>query len=243
MKDNMTWHIPFKGRNHSGTFNCNFLWQKDNVYVMDNHRLALWCWLRHIRGESKIEILHIDQHYDCRLSCHDQWLAAVPINLEELSLSEYINYTWQGAHGESPLFRFDNYLSLFLDKYREKISSLYISSHKDGDFPNFNGKEFNLFESLGYINARCSGINSIKCIINIDLDYFTETGFGEPFIVVTDEYIAKLSEILKTGLDKKQILCLTLALSPEFVGSWDMAESLFEKINNVMDLGFEFPQK
>ena len=243
MEEKEKWHIPFRGRGHSGCFICNFLWQKGSVYVMDNHRLAMWCWLQKIKNEEKIDLLHIDQHYDCIASRHEQWLSSAPDKIEELTLTEYVEFPWEGNYEICPLFRSDNYLSIFLEKYKERISSFYVATHKDGDLPKFVYKEFNLFESLGYLNARCSGINAIKCIINIDLDYFTKTGFGDPFVVVSNEYIDTLCGILKTGLESKSILCLTFALSPEFVGSWEMSEKLFNKISEELGLGFMLPDE
>ena len=49
------WLVPFKGRNRSLSFDQNFLWRKDNIFIMDNHRAALWCWLQHMspEGENK----------------------------------------------------------------------------------------------------------------------------------------------------------------------------------------------
>ena len=42
------WLVPFKGRNTSGIYEQNFLWRDGAVYVMDNHRAALWCWIQHL---------------------------------------------------------------------------------------------------------------------------------------------------------------------------------------------------
>jgi len=55
-----SWLIPFEQRGYSGIFECNFLWQWGNVYVMDNHRLSLWCWLRQLDSASMVDILHMD---------------------------------------------------------------------------------------------------------------------------------------------------------------------------------------
>ena len=84
---------PFE-RGHSGTFDCNLLWQSENVYVMDNHRLALWCWMQHIE-EEQYDIVHIDEHYDCLSFCHDSWSKEYPKNLKELSLDAYMSYPWK----------------------------------------------------------------------------------------------------------------------------------------------------
>ena len=45
------------------------LWQNGNVYVMDNHRDAAWCWLQQCKTEELYNFMHIDQHYDL-LDCY-----------------------------------------------------------------------------------------------------------------------------------------------------------------------------
>jgi hypothetical protein len=58
------WIIPFKGRNASGPTEVNFLYQMENVFFMDNHRTASWCWENSISECSNIALIHIDAHYD-----------------------------------------------------------------------------------------------------------------------------------------------------------------------------------
>lgn len=41
------------------------------------------------------------------------------------------------------------------------------------------------------------------------------------------------------GICTKWIQCLTIALSPESTGSWDLAEELILKISKNMDIGFK----
>lgn len=56
--------VPFKGRNQTSMFGVNVLWRERNVYIMDNHRCALWCWLQEIPGEDRLSVFHVDAHYD-----------------------------------------------------------------------------------------------------------------------------------------------------------------------------------
>jgi len=56
------WLVDFKGRKSSGVYNQNFLWRSGSVYVMDNHRAAMWCWLQHVDPNHPHAILHIDRH-------------------------------------------------------------------------------------------------------------------------------------------------------------------------------------
>lgn len=44
---------------------CHF--EKQNIYIMDNHRLALWCWINEIdkKDYGKYALIHIDDYFDC----------------------------------------------------------------------------------------------------------------------------------------------------------------------------------
>ena len=46
-----------------------------SVYAMDNHRAAMWCWLRQLIRASHI-LFHMDRHYDCLRM--DEWLENCP---------------------------------------------------------------------------------------------------------------------------------------------------------------------
>lgn len=170
MNENEEWLIPFRGREYSGTFECNFLWKCENVYVMDNHRLALWCWLRHLDVSESVDLMHIDQHYDCLMSQHKKWVEALPPNISKLSLEQYQKFSYMGDEGSLfRLFRFDSYLSLFMARYGSQIDTAFLSTHSDGDKPEFDVIEFSMPESMGYLNARCSALSKVKTILNIDI--------------------------------------------------------------------------
>ena len=116
------WLIPFKGRNFSGCYTQNFLWKKDNVYIMDNHRAALWCWFQHISADEKINLLHIDKHTDTLQSRLKEWVNACP-DLWTIKLEEYLSFIHEKDAGQDvPLFRWDNYGSIFLEKYGDLVN-------------------------------------------------------------------------------------------------------------------------
>ena len=58
------WLLPWKERGASGALKDNFLWRSERLYVMDNHRLALWCWFQHIEEWHNWTYVHIDRHFD-----------------------------------------------------------------------------------------------------------------------------------------------------------------------------------
>jgi virulence-associated protein VapD len=131
------WLVPFRGRNDSGVYNQNFLWRCGSVYVMDNHRAAMWCWLQHVDPDQPHSLFHMDRHYDCLPS--PEWLENCPEDIRRLSINEYLNFDYalsDFGHGErAQLFRWDNYLSIYLARYGNSISPLVMYTHGDGTSP------------------------------------------------------------------------------------------------------------
>lgn len=233
-----TWLVPFHGREYSGAFHDNFLWVQENVYVMDNHRLALWCWLRHLRVNERVDFIHIDEHYDCYGACHAEWVQALPQDIAALSLNDYRKFPWNGRFRSCPLFRFDNYLSLFLERYGELVEQRLFFTRRVGDRPAARVTEIDFVDLLSWLHLVCSEGCSRRVLINIDLDYFVESGFGPAFRIVTSEYLEALGRILRGGLKNNSIACLTVALSPEFCKSWKLSEELASLLLKPMGLGF-----
>ncbi len=123
----MTWIIPFKGRGLSGPVNQNFLYQEKNVYVMDNHRAALWCWLRHIKENSNLDgLFHIDRHFDALQGDIDSWIRQSSC-IKDLDIHAYLLKEDKDCGEKSVLlYRWDNYLSIFLALYGSKVSNCYF---------------------------------------------------------------------------------------------------------------------
>lgn len=44
--------------------NLVFLWKTNNVYVMDNHLAAAWCWMQECDADTRYNFMHIDKHND-----------------------------------------------------------------------------------------------------------------------------------------------------------------------------------
>jgi hypothetical protein len=130
------WLIPFQGRNDSGTFKLNFLWHQSNVYIMDNHRAALWCWFQHFSPDTKVSLFHIDRHSDTLSSNIDRWVELCP-NIWEINIEQYLSLKDDDNDlGTKPsLFRWDNYLSIFFQKYRDNLNECYFLTHGKGDKP------------------------------------------------------------------------------------------------------------
>jgi UPF0489 domain len=136
------WLIPFKGRNDSGIYNQNFLWRHGSIYVMDNHRAALWCWLKELNLKAPHSFFHIDRHFDCLGSSANEWLAHLPPSWN-LTIQEYLNHSYEDEEvGKSLLFRWDNYVSIYLAVFKEAVRRCYFATHGDGAKPEFSASLF-----------------------------------------------------------------------------------------------------
>ncbi len=165
--------VPFQGRNDSGVDRQNFLWRHGSIYVMDNHRAAMWCWLQHIDPCQPHSLFHMDRHYDCLPS--PEWLENCP-EIRRLSINEYLNFDYAFndefiREQRMPLFRWDNYLSIYLTRYQRSIGSLIMYTHDDGAGPQQTFDPGNIWS--GSRANPLSGFQAVALwIFNLDLDYF-----------------------------------------------------------------------
>ena len=227
--------IPFKGENYSGTIEQNLLWKDklNNIYIMDNHRAALWCWMQEIEVDKNIKYFHLDRHYDCRNGDLENWISLCP-DLGSLSIHDYLNL--MDSH-EYVLFKYDNYGAIFLEKYKNIIEHSLFFTYKEGDIPRTESiQEENaslLHENLEYWTEDGAWI------FNIDLDYFFYKENDNYSLMYSNEFIYSFFLIVKKKLDKKEIKVLTIALSPEFCGGWKNAKKVCDIATSALDISFE----
>jgi hypothetical protein len=176
--------VPFKGRNLSGYFEQNFLWRQDSIYVMDNHRAALWCWLQHLKPDTPHSLFHIDRHYDTLKP--DRWLPHLPSSWT-MSIDQYLNYSYEDDESDELFFRFDNYLSIYFDQFGRHLKSVQLATHHDGESPDNQN-----YDDIAPWELPFCILDSEQApwIMNIDLDYFfcddSDDGL-QPFM--SDKYI------------------------------------------------------
>lgn len=125
------WIIPFRGRGRSGAYGVNFLWQRGNVYVMDNHRLALWCWLREMDLNRKCNFIHIDRHFDARPTGREDY-SGFARRLRGMEVSEYLNYQ---SDRNLPLISWDTYVDFFITHWGHLVDDWYFVTQSDGAPP------------------------------------------------------------------------------------------------------------
>ena len=121
------WIIPFQGRNASLAHNQNLLWKTNNIYIMDNHRAALWCWLQEINKSKKYNVFHLDKHSDMGL-VNDKIIDYIP-HMSSKTITEYLELSFEGIGNKKfPIISWDNYLTIFLKYFTKNISELLLCS-------------------------------------------------------------------------------------------------------------------
>jgi hypothetical protein len=236
------WLVPFQGRNYSGVYNQNFVWQYENIYIMDNHRGALWCWVQHIRSNESVSLIHIDRHTDTLYSQIESWLEKCP-DLWNIGLDDYLTFIHQrNLNLNLLLFRWDNYMSIFLEKHGCLIETCIFATHKEGDEPKHRRlQQYDPWDLPG--NFEYWLIESkTPWICNIDLDYFVYPSGGSEYArFFSEDYFLQLFTGVKQQLRTGNIKVLTICLSPECCGGWEMSESLCSRACEILELDFKLP--
>ena len=220
----MSFLIPLVNRGDSAAAQDNVLWNEGPVYVMDNHRLALWCWFQKIDKTKRYNLIHIDAHPDMSESA----LKYFKHDLYAMNLDEY-REAWQ-KDINMPLFRWDNYIEVFLRKYPELVGKTVSATHHLGSSKELS-EEVRAYDLVKYLNGLFSGeryVNELPWIVNLDLDYFFSAA-PEKIQLFGDEFIEGVNRAIRLGLENGMIEVLTISLSPECCGSWEKAESMLLK--------------
>ncbi|AJC44786.1 hypothetical protein SB85_02410 [Xanthomonas sacchari] len=237
------WLVPFQGRHQSGATTQNFLWRQGNVYIMDNHRAALWCWLQEAGPEESIGLLHIDEHFDTLYSRIDEWLEHLP-ELRGLTISQYLALEYFPERSAVPLVRWDNYLSVYLERYAHQVKRSLFATHGVGDKPRVS--------VAMHVESRTLPGNLLyylqeapeRWIVNVDLDYFfCNDEAGNRCLMFSPEYIASVFLAIRAHLDAGKVACLTLCLTPDegYTGGWAPAEAPCQTACQILGVPFSLP--
>lgn len=242
----MEYIIEYKGPNASWERDMNILGKEGNIYIMDNHVAALWCWLQEIDTNEKYNVLHIDAHYDTMYSRIDTWLSHLPENLRSLDIYDYLSLKFYDREFRDgyEIMRWDNYFPIFHRLFEGNINSYHFFTHNDGTlFEEMKDRlsEYSipgLFNLIDYIFDKATS-GDYQWIVNIDLDYFfqkiVDTDITLRFI--SEEAIGFFIDRIKVYLSSGRIKVMTIAMSPECCGSWENAIDLMKFFADR--LGFE----
>lgn len=234
------WHVAFTERKTSGAHHQNFLVQYDDVYVMDNHRAAYWCWLRHCDVSKPFNLIHIDRHNDTLTSNLEAWDKVLP-PVSTLSIQDYLDLEFHRPvpFGPHPLIRWDNYLSLFLLRESGNLSRFVNATHGDGDAPNVEPSSSPELHALPGAVRCLADIDPAPWICNIDLDYFfysvDQNVVGR---LVADDYLQSMIESVQEHRESGGIKVTTICLSPECCGGWEPAEDIAHEVCSMLGVPF-----
>lgn len=232
------WIIDFQGRNHSTAINLNFLWKEQNIFIMDNHRAALWCWCESLKKNPDVGLFHVDRHYDALFSDKD-YVHFPHKEFHSLSIEEYLSCGYDNDFfAVTPLFRWDNYLGLFIEKYRKQVKEWAFATHGKGSAPkNIRYAAYEPWEfpaTFGELKG--------KWIFNLDLDYFFgRMSSGKMEKMFTDVYIIDFAKSLRACIDSGVVVALTVSLSPECAGGWKGTESVLQLVTKGLGIDFSLP--
>lgn len=234
----MNWLVPFKGRNSSGAYDQNFLYQNKNVFVMDNHRSAMWCWLSHFSFEiNNLSVFHLDRHSDAVSGNIERWRDQFlgELNSTQMDINTYLELMDAG-YPSANLITWDNYLSIFLDIYSDNIRCC-LSSYYQGD--ELNHREvttifpWEIPENLDY------WLRAGQWVVNIDLDYFFHEVNDDYKCMYSQVYIHDLFNKVAEVAKRKEEIVVTIAFSPECCGSWENAERIWEIAETYLQTGMQ----
>lgn len=229
------WIVPFKGRLPSCSSHQNFIAKIDNIYVMDNHRAALWCWLQELDSNSKVGFIHIDMHWDCVDTVSPTIWRDLEKKPKEMTIEEYLGAVHPGEPESIKLFRWDNYIPPFFHFYSNVVERSYAACHGVGTSFPFNEeiRPHNLLQGLE--NILESG-NHKRWIVNLDCDYFFSC--GKSGLLFHPEVIKGVAKQLANLKNSGQLAVMTIALSPECCGTWKEAEEVTKIFTDELGLDF-----
>jgi len=238
------WIIEFNGRNRTGVYGQNLLWRSGNLFVMDNHRAAAWCWSQLIPGTCDHLLVHIDRHNDTLQSQLQEWIAALPQGIPS-AIDDYLLASYQlSTEDPSLLFRWDNYLSIYLALRGQHVREVILATHGEGDRPNHgNVTALDPEALLQTLEARISGAG-LPTILNLDLDYFFGLdNDGRAIRVLDDRYVDSLTSVI-ARLDQAghfPIITIALTATDSLTGGWGPVEELVNRMCGVLGHAFELP--
>lgn len=215
--------IELISKGESSSHTDNVLWNKDKVYVMDNHRLALWCWFQKINKTKRYNLFHIDAHPDLNTNGVSEFRD----DLFSMKLSDYRQRMQTDIN--LPLFRWDNYIEIFLEHYPQNIAHTISATHHLGSNKTLSEdvRVYDLLKRVNSIFFEKSYINEHPWIMNLDLDYLYSAS-PEKELLFSEDFLKGLASAINHGLSNGMIEVFTISLSPECCGGWEKAKRVLK---------------
>ncbi len=216
-----------------------FLYKENNIYIMDNHRSAAWCWLQHIPKNNN-GLIHIDAHNDALDNDYliDKLISSNKIDLAILSFEDYLNIKLERTN-DTPLhlFRWDNFIATTAYAVPKIFSKIYFSVQENGGTIS---KHLSV-EQIDFKKLISNDGNSIfngieNWILDIDIDFVFDqnsTPFGRLY---NDKHLEGLADFINANSDKFKVI--TIALSPTCCDGWGNSTNAAKVLTDALGISF-----
>lgn len=222
------------GFGYSGCYNVNLVHKHSNLYVMDNHGAALWCWLQEINLSDRYNFIHIDTHYDTLAVNMEARINSSKNKFKEPNIEDFFNLKHELSGEIYQTIRWDNYIPIFNEIYGDIIENYLFYTHRHGTTGiNFCKKnkiqEFQphtIFENLSYTILE----DDYDFIFNLDIDYFFLKYNDRYFQVFSDESIDIIFDQIAEVYFANRLKVITVALSPDCCGGWENSLRIYNRL-------------
>lgn len=226
-----------RGRNESKSINLNYLAKTGNVYIMDNHLAAFWCWTQELDPAKDYSLTHIDAHHDmCPSTVKETFHLYKNLDFKSLDINSCINLKVNTHQA----IRWDNYIEMYLAFNPWTIKHIsFITPQKlprkyrylkQRSIKSWVNKELSIQEEVELEHPR----DNFK-VLNLDIDVlFKELAGNRIKKLLSDREL----EIMGNRLNKmiRNSAVTTIALSPECCGGWQSSIDMFNKLNVYLDI-------
>ena len=169
-----SWLIPWTTRGPSGPVADSLLWHHDRLYVMDNHRLALWCWWQHLKESARWTFVHVDRHYDALWLRFNPWREGTTAE-HHSSLDAFRTARIVDGTDSLELYRWDTLVSAFWSLHAGVIAEVIFATADEGEDPRIPDsthlQPWSLPNDLAFL-ADPNQEGAPPCIVDVDIDYF-----------------------------------------------------------------------
>ncbi|MFA6097595.1 MAG: UPF0489 family protein [Candidatus Paceibacterota bacterium] len=241
---------------------CYF--KEKNIYIMDKHRLALWCWINEIdkNDYSKYALIHIDDHFDC--GGPKSVIEKMMKKIDENGIEYYKNldyFRFDEINEKQANERENNYKTfldgsylipaIFLEIFNNSNLHFFVKQDLD-EFTN-NGMKDNCVMNgkvpdINYFQKKCKdptdnseeGYKKLKELLKNWDDFVINIDFDYffEFLKGRKAYIKKFFNLIKRN--QKKIKLMTIALTPCQETRWKESEDVLIIFNKVFDLKIKF---
>lgn len=234
--------IPLVNRGSSNSSYVNFLYSylDLNIYISDNHRIALWCWINFLKAcnYGKYSLIRIDKHFDFR-NVKKEALDKFKNNLKDLKdLNRFLDCSHPSGKNIK-LVLWDNYV--YYDYNIKLFKEIIFFSIQDKKYLELNdGKdEFDVYYKEDVEKLKDLLSKNKKIILDIDLDFFIDEDFSGDMVLknISEKRARTYFELLYQF--RNNIKLLTLALSPECCGGWDNSEKILKIFSEIFQVEIE----